>query len=283
MDHHLILGGTGTTGRRIARLLSARGEDVVTAARTPGPAGPGVTPVHLDWDDPATWDAPLAGARSLYVVPPALVVDVAPVVTRMLERAGAAGVGRVVLLSARGADHAPGSPLDRAEAATRASGIPWAVVRPTWFMQNFSEGIHAAEVAGGRISAPTGVGAVPFVDADDIAAVAVALLAGDAPLGRAYDLSGPSALTMADVARLIGDAAGFPVVHDDADPDRWEAEVRAAGLPADYAALLTMLYGIVRSGADAALSDGVAAATGRAPGSFAAFAAREAGAWQRAA
>ncbi len=283
MDHHLILGGTGTTGRRVARLLAGRGEPVVTAARTPGPAAPGVAPVHLDWDEPATWDPALAGARSLYVVPPTLVVDVAPPVILMLERARAAGVGRVVVLSARGAERAPGSPLDRAEAATRSSGMPWAVVRPTWFMQNFSEGIHAAEITRGRISAPTGEGAAPFVDAEDIAAVVVALLTGDAPLGRAYDLSGPSALTMAEVADAIAAVAGFPVRHDDADPDAWQVAVREAGVPADYAPLLAMLYGVVRAGADAHLSDGVVAATGRPPGSFAAFAAREAASWRRAA
>jgi uncharacterized protein YbjT (DUF2867 family) len=249
----LVLGGTGKTGRRITRRLAEQGHTARAAARQPGPADRGVVPVHFDWDDPATHDVALAGAEAVYVVPPALRLDHPPLIAGLLSRASALGVRRAVLLSARGADQDPRSPLAQAEAAVVASGLDWTIVRPTWFAQNFTESFFRVGIdADGAVVAPAGDGAHPFIDAEDIAAVAVAALTDERHAGHAYDISGPRALTHAEATAVLAEASGRELRYVDADPAEWEAGIAAAGLPADYAGLLGMLVGLIRDGHDAA-------------------------------
>jgi uncharacterized protein YbjT (DUF2867 family) len=266
----LVLGGTGKTGRRVADRLRAAGATVRTAAR-------GGADVRFDWDDPATWDGALAGAEALYLVPPTLRLDHAPAVLALLDRAESAGVRHVTFLSASGVEHAP------PEAALRAieldlvarDSLTRAIVRPGWFMQNFSEGYFAPSIAAaGVVSAPTGDGAEAFVDADDIAAVVAAtLLDPAAHAGAEYTLTGPEALTFAEAADLLSPAAGRPIAHIDPPVDEWVAATVAEGAPEPYARMLAMLLGNVREGRGTAVGDAVERVTGRPARSFAEYAA----------
>lgn len=262
----LVLGGTGKTGRRLADRLRAAGATVRTAARHGAD-------VRFDWDDPATHDAALAGAEALYLVPPTLRLDYAASAGRLLDRAEAAGVGHVTFLSARGVENAPPeSPMRAVELDLLGrTTVTRALVRPSWFMQNFSEGYFASSLlAEDAIDAPTGDGAEAFVHADDIAEVAAATLLDPAAHdGAAYALTGPEAITFAAIAERVSTVLGRPVVHRDLATPEWVAQTVAAGVPHDYAALLGMLLGLVRDGAGATLSDDVARVTGHAPRSFA--------------
>jgi uncharacterized protein YbjT (DUF2867 family) len=259
----LLLGGTGKTARRIAPLLTTA--TVRTAARS----GAGV---RFDWDDSATHGAALEGVDALYLVPPTMRLDFAPLVSAFLDRAEAAGVRHVTLLSARGVEHAP------PELATRATELDLAartklthsILRPGWFMQDFDEYFFQPAIAAdGVIVAPTGDGAEAFVHADDIAEVAAAtLLAPSEHAGAAYALSGPEALTFAQVAARISAAAGRAVSHVDPPVEQWVADTAGAGMPLDYAQLLGRLFDNVRAGATAAISDDVERVTGHAPRSF---------------
>ncbi len=282
MTEVLVLGGTGKTGRRVAAQLAAAGHTARAAARTPGPAAPGVVPVRFAWDERETYDAALDGVDAVYLVPPARRLDHAPLGRAFLERVRAAGAQRVVVLSARGVDHAPPeAPLRAMELAVEASGLPGTVLRPSWFMQNLSEDwLRDGVVHDGVVPVPTGDGRTAFVDCEDIAAVAVAALTQDGHAGRAYELTGPAALTWARAAEVVGAAAGREVRHVDVDPAAWEADAVQAGFDPAYAALLGMLFAGVRAGAEDGTTDGVRAATGRAPTSLEAFAAREAAAWR---
>ncbi len=261
----LVLGGTGKTGRRVVRQLTAAGHTARAASRQGA--------LRFDWNDRGTWGPALDGADTLYLVPPALRSDYVPDVQALLEQARAAGVRGAVHLSARGADAGPAperNPLFATEQALAASGLQWAVVRPSWFMQNFTEGFMVPR--DGVIALPAGDGKVPFIDAEDIAAVAVAALTDPAAHHeQVYELGGPELLDHHEAAALLG------ARYEDVAPEQWQAAVQDAGMPAEYAAMLTMILGFVRDGFEARLSDGVQRALGREPGSFAAFAAREAG------
>ena len=276
MTTHLVLGGTGKTGARLTRHLVTAGATARPGSRTPSAPSAGTQPVRFDWDDDSTWAAALDGAAGVYLVPPALRTDHPPLLARLAERALAAGVDRLVLLSARGVDAGPDNPLIAAERAVRAvAGDRLTVVRPTWFMQNFTEAFFADGVASGALVAPTGDGAEPFVDADDIAAVAAAALTGDGHGGRTYELSGPAALTFAEAADVLSARLGRPVRHVDLPVEQWVAGAAANGLPADYAGMLGGLFDVIRGGHDAHTSTGVQDALGRPPTSFAAWAERE--------
>lgn len=259
-QHILVLGGTGKTGRRVTDGLRAAGAPVRTAARSGGD-------VRFDWSDPSTYDGALAGVRAVYLVQPALRLDHAADVATFLDRAEAAGVAHVTLLSARGVDLAP------PEAAMRAveldligrAAMTHAILRPAWFMQNLDESFWQPTIAAdGVIPAPTGDGAEAFVHADDIAAVAAAtLLDPAAHAGAAYVPAGPEALSLGQVAGRVGAALGREVAHVDVERSAWIAGAVQGGLPADYAELLAGLFDIIKDGQGAVPNDDVERVTGR--------------------
>jgi uncharacterized protein YbjT (DUF2867 family) len=265
MTKILLLGGTGKTARRIAPRLTAAGATVRTAARRGAD-------VRFDWDDPATHDAALAGIDVVYLVPPTARLDFVPLVSAFLDRAEAAGVRHVTFLSARGVEYAPPEAPMRATELDlqRRTGLTHSIVRPGWFMQDFDEYFFQPAIAAdGVVVAPTGDGAEAFVHADDIAEVAAStLLAPEQHAGAGYTLSGPEALTFAQVAERIGAAAGRPVTHVDPTVEDWVAATAAAGMPLDYAELLGSLFDLLRASANAAISPDTQRVTGHAPRSF---------------
>ncbi|WP_422070716.1 SDR family oxidoreductase [Streptomyces hoynatensis] len=100
---------------------------------------------------------------------------------------------RLVLLTAHGVGEADGGhPLRPAERAVRESGVAWTILRPDWFAQNFGEGFWLPLVRGGTPALPTGEGRTPFVDAEDIAEVAVAALTGEAAAAGAWSRGAPT-------------------------------------------------------------------------------------------
>ncbi|MEU1663052.1 NAD(P)H-binding protein [Streptomyces sparsogenes] len=266
----LVLGGTGKTGSRVARRLKAAGLPVRTASRTGGD-------LRLDLDDPESWAPALDGVAAAYLVEPSLSAstDHQARVPALVAQAVAAGVRRLVLLSAPRAGE-DGHPLHVAEQAVRGSGVEWTVLRPQWFAQNFSEGPWRPGVLAGTLALPTGDGRTPFVDAEDIADVAVAALTEDRHSGRVYDLTGPRAISFGEAAGLIAEATGRTVRHVDVDPEDFIERQVAAGAAPDVARLLTGLLVAIGDGSGGALSDGVERALGRAPRTFEIFVAEAA-------
>ena len=258
-DTILITGATGKTGRRLSDLLASAGRTTRRAARHGGD-------VYFDWDDAATYDTALADVDAVYLVQPTLRFDHAPLVAHFLDRAELADVRHVTLLSARGVDHAPAEVPMRAielDLAAR-SDLSHAILRPGWFLQDFNEWLwHPSIVERGIIATPAGSGAEAFVDADDIAAVALATLADLGHAGTEYELTGPEALTFDDIARAISVAAGRSVRHEVVTPDEWASGAMALGLPADYAGMLASLLAGIADGTGAATTPDVEKVTGR--------------------
>ncbi|MFF4958821.1 NAD(P)H-binding protein [Streptomyces sp. NPDC001222] len=261
----LVLGGTGKTGSRIVRCLQASGLPVRTASRTGGDG-------RFDLDDPATWTPALDGVTAAYLVEPSLSTstDHRARIPRLVTEAVAAGVRRLVLLSAPRAGE-DGHPLHAAEQAVRGSGVDWTILRPQWFAQNFSEGPWRAGILAGALAVPTGDGRTPFIDAQDIAEVAVAALTDDRHSGQVYDLTGPRAISFADATDLIARATGRTIRHVDIDPQAFVERQVAAGASPDVARLLTGLLVAVGNGSGAAICDDVERALGRPPRAFETF------------
>lgn len=280
MSDVLILGATGTNGSRLVPLLAGAGYAVRAATRHPDRDGlpDGAAMVRFDWDDPSSWAAALAGAEGVFLVAPAPRLDPAEAMTAFVRQAAAAGVQRIVMLSARAVAHAPASvPLRRVEEAVKASGPAWTILRPAWFVQNFTSGVFAQGVLErGELIAPTGDGRVPFSDAHDIAAVAAAALTEDGHAGREYALSGSVAHSFADAAVLLSEVLGRTIRHIDLPSQPWSsAAVSAFGVPADYAAFLAERFDAIRAGEDAYISDGVQRVLGREPTPLASALTRE--------
>lgn len=281
----LVTGATGNTGSRVVRMLRERGAGVRAAARRPGPeagagADGGTDGVRFDWYDPATHAAALTGVERLYLVAPVGEADPVPVVEPFLTAAIARGVRRVVLLSSSAipAD-APG--LGALHRLVRDTMPEWAVLRPSWFMQNFT-GDHpvAHAIRGdGQIVTATGDGRVAFVDADDIAAVAVRALLDDRPHDTDHVITGPEALGYADAARVVAEVSGRPVGHVPVTAAAFREKLAEAGIPPEFAAVLAGLDEDIRGGAEDRTTDTVRRITGREPRSFRDFAKAHRAAW----
>jgi uncharacterized protein YbjT (DUF2867 family) len=273
-DQVLVLGATGKTGSRVAARLSAHGASVRTAARSAGDT-------RFDWDDPATWERALRGVARVYLVPPTLRIDFAGQVGRFLDQAERAGVGHVTYLSAYGMEHAPAQVALRAvelDLAARAS-LTSTVIRPAWFMEDFSETF--LQPVDDEIAVPAGDGAEAYVSVEDIASVAAETLTDPGRYaGRAYAPTGPQALTMAEAAQLISEAVGRTIIYRDTDREEWIAAMVATGIPAEYAEVLRPLTATMASGNGARTNSDVLDVTGTPPVTFAEFAAKTTSAWK---
>jgi uncharacterized protein YbjT (DUF2867 family) len=270
----LVLGGTGKTGSRVAAKLTKLGLSVRTAARNGGD-------VRFDWDDPTTHSPALADVDRVYLVAPLLRTDFAGQVSSFLDLAEAAGVRHVTFISAFGFDQVPPQWVAHRAVELDLIGrgaITHSILRPAWFMQNFSETF--LKPVDGAIAVPTGDGAEAFVDAEDIAAVAAATLASpDAHAGAQYAPTGPEALTVSDAAEVIAEVTGRPVQHNDLDRHAWIDATVAAGVPAEYGEILRMLTETIASGHGSRPNNDVHNVTGTPPISFTDFARRTAHAW----
>ncbi len=266
----LVIGGTGTTGSRVATVLRDRSTAVRIATRRPVEGN--AEHVRFDWADPATHSAALAGVDRMYLVAPIGVADPAPVVEPFLNSALAAGVRRVVLLSSSAVPEGA-TGLGALHRLVRTTAPEWAVLRPSWFMQNFvgdhpiAEGIRA----DGEIVTATGAGRVAFVHADDIAAVAARALLDAVPHNAEHLLTGPEALSYADAAAIITGSTGLAVRHRSVSAQELTDRITATGVPPEFAAVLAALDEDIRDGAQDRVSPAVQAVTGRPPRSFGDF------------
>jgi uncharacterized protein YbjT (DUF2867 family) len=270
----LVLGGTGRTGSLMARKLAERGLIARTASRHGAD-------LPFDWDNPATHGPALAGVDRIYLVTPVMRVTYARLVSDFLDLAEAAAIRHVTYLSAYGSDQAPPEVDIRAvelELMSRQA-FTSSVLRPAWVMQNFSD--EHLPVVEDTITVPTAGGAEAFVDAADIAAVAVETLVDpDAHAGAAYAPTGPEALTVAEVADIIAGVVGRPVRHNDIERGAWvDGAIVAGVVPADYGVMLNWLTEMIASGQGSRPNDDVRRVTGSPPASFADFAHRNAHAW----
>ncbi|MFI2617060.1 NmrA family NAD(P)-binding protein [Streptomyces sp. NPDC018584] len=277
----LVTGGTGNTGRRIAGLLAGAGHRVRAGSRRPVP-GDGHPWVPFDWGDAATHGPALEGVRRVYLVPPTGEPDPAAYLLPFLDLARRAGVDRVVLLSSSAIAETDGG-LGEVHRAVRARFPQWTVLRPSWFMQNFTgDHPHARGVRErGEIVTATGGGRVAFVDAGDIAAVGARALTDERPHNTAHLITGPQALSYAEVAATLSRVTGRAVRHRAVTRATLRDRLAADGIPERFADLLAGLDEAIAQGAEDRTSPAVEQVTGRAPRSFADFAAAHAAVWRR--
>jgi uncharacterized protein YbjT (DUF2867 family) len=270
--HHpiLIIGGTGKTGSRIAAKLAARGHALRATSRS--------GPFRFDWTDPAGWPAVMAGVQAAYVSyqPDLAAPGSEAAIAAFTEQAAAAGIRHLVLLSGRGEPEA-----EACERVVQGSGLHWTILRANWFMQNFSETFFVEGIRAGELALPAGDVPEPFIDADDIADVAVAALTEIGHAGQLYELSGPRVLTFAEAVAEIAAATGRDIRFAAQPIEAFANALRAQDLPEEVIALVRYLFTTVLDGRNSALRDGVQRALGRPPRDFADYARAAADAWRQ--
>lgn len=262
MTTTLVIGANGQIGSTLAGLLAAQGQTVRRAtSRTPTQAGE--VPLNLATGEGLA--SALAGADQLFLMAPPGFANQHELLIPAIDAAKAAGVRKLLLLSAMGANADDNIPLRRAELHLERSGLAWNVIRPNWFMQNFHTfWLHGIQTQG-QILLPVGNAKGSFIDTRDIAAVAAKLLSSDDFVNAAHDLTGSESLDHTQVAAILSKAAGRPIGYTDIPEDAMRQGLLGAGLPADYAEFLLVILGAFKAGYSAGITDSVQRITGNAP------------------
>lgn len=270
-----VTGATGTVGSELVKILKAQKHAVTAASRDPASARAalGVPTVAWHWDQPRHFAKALKGVKTLFLATPPGMSEEKDWGLAAVFAAGKCGVRKIVKLSASGVEHMPDSPHRIVERAIEAGAFKWVFLRPSFFMQNFSEGMAPGIKSGSRISVPAGAGRIGFIDARDIAAVAAAAINGDGLDGQGLTLTGSEALGFLEIADQLGKAIGRPLRYDDLSAADFTALSLKSGMSRHYAEFMTTLYNqVVRNGFAAGITENVKKITGRDPVRFQHFA-----------
>lgn len=270
----LVIGGTGTIGREIVAALQNHADvEVAVGGREPAIATPpgGVRRVAIDLDRPETVAPALAGVDKVAVVSP-MRPDMAHQMEALVAAARAAGISHLVRSSLIGVDEP--EPIAEAEwhaaadAVVRGGGIPYTILRPTQYFQNFITPRNAASVRDdGALYIPLGERAVSNIDARDLGEIAANVLRhpGSEHHGQVYVLTGGRAHTMYELADELAEALGKPVRYAPADREAFRAGLLKAGIPAVIADAILGWFAYCAAGrADRVVPD-AARLLGRAP------------------
>ncbi|MFF3917563.1 SDR family oxidoreductase [Streptomyces sp. NPDC001852] len=271
----VVTGATGNVGRALVATLIRTGETVTAVARRIGEEDvpPGVRAVAADLGAPRSLAPALEGGKALFL----LVAGEDPV--DILRQASAAGVGKAVLLSSQGAGTRPDAYAHAArfEAAVAESGLPFTVLRSGGLASNalaWAEPVRRHRIA----AAPFADVALPFVDPDDVAAVAATVLREAGHDGATYTLTGPEPTTPRQRAAAIAAALGEPVTFVEQSREDAYAEM-ARFLPAAVAEATLAVLGAPTPEEQAVGTD-VARLLGRPASPFSAWAVRNVAAFR---
>lgn len=271
----LVTGGTGKTGSRVAKLLPLQGATAVVGTRRPVRD----EDVRFDWKDETTFGPAFKGVDAVYLVAPTDDFDSLGAMQAGLNAAQQAGVPRFVLLSASSLDEG-GPMMGSVHTWLRENASEWAVLRPSWFMQNFSEVQHLAPIRDeSSIFTATKTGRAGFIDAADIAACAAVLLSAAEIENTDHVITGPEALSYDDVASVLSRHLKRTVRHEKLSVPGMTARFEGLGLPKDYAVALAGMDDAVANGSENRVTDNVQLITGHEPKSFEKFVTETLSAW----
>lgn len=257
----LVVGGTGKTGRRVVDRLQRLGLPYRIGSRSGQPA--------FDWEDQRTWSPALEGVERAYVTyyPDLCVPGALKMVQSFFELSADRGIKKLIFLSGRGEVEA-----QQAEQALQASGLEWTILRCSFFCQNFNESFFLDPILAGEVALPVASVGEPFVDAEDIADVAVAALTRPGHSRMLYELTGPRPLTFADAILEISRATGRDIRYLSISREEYRAALLEAQVPQEVVELVLYLFTTVLDGRNTAVTDGVQRALGRAPRDFSDYA-----------
>ncbi|OJJ79564.1 uncharacterized protein ASPGLDRAFT_180863 [Aspergillus glaucus CBS 516.65] len=276
----LLIGGTGKTAVRLARFLQNNGHQFLLASRRGQSAAPaGMPAVRFDWTDKASWKEAFeyrfaAGekVKAIYLMEPLVAEPWKPMNEFIDYLHHEQGVGRFVLVA--GTSSQPGKPgMGMVWQHFLDTGVDYAVLRPSWFMENLSEEAPSGLIKDlSKIFTACGEGKIPFVSATDIAAVAYRALTDAESHNCDHRILGPELLTYDEIAQKLSATLGREIQHVSlSGEDRYQGLV-SVGVSEYYARFLTNLEMAAATGFETHLNEEVEKVTGRPPKSFDVFA-----------
>lgn len=272
-ENILVIGGTGKTGKRVVHLLEELGQNVRVGSRSASPA--------FDWHQPEGWAQALAGIDKVYITyqPDLAVPGALQAIEQLVKESKRAKVKKLVILSGKGEREA-----QLCEQVIIHSGLAYTIVRASWFNQNFSENFLLEPILEGVIALPQAQANIPWVDADDIAAVATKALTEDEHNGKIYELTGPRTLTFKDAVNEIAKASNRELTFIPISVKDYSDGMRQANIPEDFVWLIEYLFTEVLGNPELAeVTNDIEKVLGRKPIDFSEYAAKtaETGIWKQ--
>ena len=277
----VVTGATGVLGSAVIEFMQYRGFNVTAGTTDPAkkPQVNGVNTQRVVFEDLASIDAVLNGAYGLFLMAPPMDSASDTKLIPVIDLAISKGIKHVVFNSALGVDMAEQSPLNKIEKHLAASGVNHTILRPNFFMENFSAGFLLSMVAHGGIFLAAGEGKTSFISAKDIAATAAAAFEKKL-YSRAFNLTGMESLDHAEVAATISELTGKIIrYHPLAEADMLKG-ARDNGMPESSVQMMGSLYEAVRQGFMAGITEDVKHVTGRNPIRFREFVMNNKNAWK---
>ncbi len=231
-----ITGATGQLGRLVIDKLKAKvpSSEIIALARNPGKAADlNVAVRQADYAKPETLAPALAGVDTLLLISSSEVGQRAVQHRNVIEAAKGAGVKRIIYTSLLHADTTPLGLADEhrtTEAALKASGIPYTILRNGWYTENYTASVGPA-VAGGALIGSAEDGMISSATRADYAEAAVAVLTGEGHEGRTYELAGDEAYTLSDLAAEISRQTGKDIPYKNLPEADYAKALAGFGLP----------------------------------------------------
>lgn len=272
----LVVGSNGTVGSELVKRLERKGHEVLGAtSRQAG--GPGQ--VHLDLVTGEGLAAAFESVDRAFLLSPPGYTNQDELLAPIIDAARARGLRKLVMMSAMGANANESAPLRKAEVHLEKSGVPYNIVRPNWFMQNFNTFWLGSILTQGKILLPVGQAKGSFIDARDIAATVAELLTRDDWDNRDFDLTGERALDHDEIAAILSRETGRAIGFEDITPEAMLRALLEMKVPKDYAEFLVLILGFYKAGYSERTTPAVEEITGHKPGSFEQYAKDYRSAW----
>ncbi|KAF4616723.1 hypothetical protein D9613_008441 [Agrocybe pediades] len=210
----LVLGGTGKTGGSLTKLLHEAGISFIVASRS-GKAEP-YKAVTFDWFNPSTFENPFnadSNIDKVYLVVPVAYYDIAPIVNPFIDLAISKGVKRIVLLTTLQTEPGVEPTFGAVHQYLASKDIEYAVLRPSWFMQNFAYNFYQSIRENNEVFSATGDGKIPWISTEDIAQAAFDTLTTPESIRKDLLIVGPELLTYDEAAKLLSSVLGREIKH----------------------------------------------------------------------
>ena len=256
-DRILVIGSTGKTGKRVYNRLQKKGLDIRPASRN--------SVIPFDWYNERTWPEALTGISKAYITfqPDLAVPGSEDIIFRFANTARNAGLSKLVLLSGRGEEKAM-----ECENIVKDSGMDWTIIRSSFFMQNFSEGLWANDISSKELIIPAVRAKEPFVDADDIADVVVEALTDSKHNSQVYEMTGSELLSFEEAIGKLSAALHAEINLFQIPIDKYRDILRTNHIPDDIIRLISYLFTEVLDGRNESIVNDIERVLNRKPGSF---------------
>lgn len=273
----LIIGGTGNIGWPLVQLLAPDPDVALVAAAhrvAADQAKYDALPIavrRFDFLDATTFDAALNGVDRVFFVRPPQLAKPKQDMLPFLRRVKASGVSQTVFVSMIGVEKNPVTPHHKIEGMISDLGLAHTFIRPSFFMQNLTT-THRQDICEhSDLFIPAGNAKTSFIDTEDIAAVAAKVLTTPIQPAQTLNITGPAAVTYAQVAETMSQILGRPITYSRPSLLKFRRTMLRRGVKKDFVNVMVMLYLITQMGNAKQVTDELPQYLGRPAHSVAEF------------